>query len=367
MPAKEKELLDITRRQKILEELYSFLLQKKLETSISSASTISNVKVIESALATNNPVRPKRSSAYIMAFFIGLAIPAVIIFLLEYLNDKIFGLQDVKKVTQAPIIGDIGHSEEKGSLVVSKTSRKFIAEQFRIIRTNLQYFLPKQEKSVILVTSSMSGEGKSFISTNMGAVMALAGKRTVILEFDIRKPKIMSGLNLPKKTGITNYVIGSASFDELPVPVPGVDNLFVIPCGPVPPNPAELLLDIRLDELISELKRRYEIIIVDTAPVGLVSDAVVLAKYADACLYVVRHNYTFKKQLQLLDEMYTQKKLPRMSIVVNDIKAGSKYGNYYGYGGNGYSGFGYGYGSEYFDESVPKTNSLFKFFIRNKG
>ena len=238
--------------------------------------------------------------------------------------------------------------------MVSRNSRRFIAEQFRIIRTNLQYVLPKQEKIVLLVTSSTSGEGKSFISANIGAVMALTGRKTAILEFDIRKPKIMSSLNLPRKTGITNYIIGKATFEDLPVPVPGVENLYVIPCGPVPPNPAELLLDERLGELMEKLKQEYDVVIIDTAPVGLVSDAVMLGKYADASLYIVRHNYTFKKQLQLLNEIYVNHRLPKISLIINDIKTGGGYGRYYGYGGYGYNG--YGYGNEYFEEGNGSPN-----------
>jgi len=368
IPGKEKQLLDITRRQKILEELYSFLLQKKLETSIGSASTISNVKVIEPAMASGGPVMPNRKSTFTMAFFLGLLIPSLIIFLLEFLNDKVKSREDVQKATQAPIIGEVGHSEEKSPLVVSRTSRRFIAEQFRIIRTNLQYILPKQEKAVILVTSSTSGEGKSFISTNIGAVLALAGKKTAILEFDIRKPKIMSGLNLAKKSGITNYIIGKAAIEDLPVPVPGIDNLFVIPCGPVPPNPAELLLDERLEEMMLKLKAEFDILIIDTAPVGLVSDAVMLGKYADAALYVIRHDYTYKKQLQLLNEIYANKRLPKISLVINDIKAKGGYGRYYGYGGYGYTGYGYGYGNEYFEDkniSLKFSNRIRNIFKRS--
>ena len=366
IPAKEKQLLDITRRQKILEELYSFLLQKKLETSIGSASTISSVRVIEPALASQVPVSPNRTSTYLFAFLIGLLVPAGVIFLREYLNDKIKSRDDIQKATQAPIIGEVSYAGEKVSLVVSRNSRRFIAEQFRIIRTNLQYILPKQDKAVILVTSSTSGEGKSFISTNIGAVLALTGKKTAIMEFDIRKPKIMSTLNLPRKTGITNYIIGKATYEELAVPVPGIDNMFVIPCGPVPPNPAELLLDERLDELMQKLRAEYDYVIIDTAPVGLVSDAVMLGKHADAALYIVRHNYTFKKQLLLLDEIYSNKRLPALSIVINDIKAQGGYGRYYGYGGYGYSG--YGYGTEYFEDTKTESNIFSRVFnVFKKG
>lgn len=355
LPAKEKEMLDIARRQKILEQVYSFLMEKKVETSISSASTLSNVKVLESAQASSVPIRPNKKATYITAFLLGFGIPVFIIFLLEYLNDKVKGRQDVMRNTSAPIIGELGHSQDEGTLVVSPTSRKFIAEQFRIIRTNLKYFLTNPDKAVILVTSSTSGEGKSFISTNMGAVLALSGKRTVILEFDIRKPRILSGLGMHKREGITNHVIGRVEYEELPIPVPGIDNLFVIACGPIPPNPSELLLDPRLDAFIQRVRDEYDVVIMDTAPVGLVGDAVVLGKHADASLYVVRHNYTFKKQLQLLDDIYVNRRLPRMSLVLNDIQAKTGgYGGYYGYGGYGYGAYGSSYGANYFEADKRK-------------
>lgn len=359
IPSKEKQLLDITRRQKILEELYSFLLQKKLETSISAASTISNVKVIESAIASDNPVMPNRKGTYLAAFLVGLLIPIAIIFLKDYLNDKVNSRDEIEKVTQAPIIGEVGHSEGPDAIVVTKVSRRFIAEQFRILRTNLQYVLPKQDKFVMLVTSSSSGEGKSFISTNVGAVLALAGKRTVILEFDIRKPKVMSSLKLVSSNGLTNYIIGKAKISDLPIPVPSTENLFVIPCGPIPPNPAEMLLNPKLAELFEAIREMFDVVIIDTAPVGLVSDAIMLGKYADATMYVVRHNYTYKKQLQLFNEIYVNEKLPKVSIVINDIDVSGGYGKYYGYGGSGYTGYSYGYGTQYFDD-VKEPKNIFQ-------
>jgi capsular exopolysaccharide synthesis family protein len=226
-----------------------------------------------------------------------------------------------------------------------------IAEQFRILRSNLQYILTNTPKPVIMVTSSFSGEGKSFISTNMGAVMALAGKKTVILEFDIRKPKIVSGLDMPKGPGLTNFILGKQTADQLPVLVKGYDNLYVLPCGPIPPNPGELLLDPKLDELFVYLKANFDVVIMDTAPVGMVSDALTLSKYADCTLYIVRQGHTFKKQIGLVDEYYTVGKLPKISVVLNDVKVQAGYGAY-GYG----RGYGYGYGAGYFeDEPTPPT------------
>lgn len=364
LPSKEKQLREVTRQQAILQELYSYLLQKKLETAIASASTISNIKVMEPAMASGIPISPNRKLTYLIALLFGVAIPVGIILLRDYLNDKIKSKQEIEQITSTPILGEIGHADEGGTLVVTRDSRKFLAEQFRIIRSNLQYILPKIEKPVILVTSSFSGEGKSFISTNLGSVLALSGKRTVILEFDIRKPKILKGLGLQERKGITNYIVSSIKLSDLIYPVPEVENLYVIPCGPVPPNPAEMLLNERVGELFEELRERFDVVIVDTAPVGLVSDAITLGKHVDAAVYIVRHNYTLKKQIQLIEDIRKNNKLPHLSIIVNDINKRAGYGGYYGYGGYGY---GYGYGNRegsYFESD--KLSSRRRLFPRSK-
>ncbi|MDO6434166.1 polysaccharide biosynthesis tyrosine autokinase [Flavitalea sp. BT771] len=358
LPGKSMQLLNIERQQKILEDLYSLLLQKKIETSISSASTISNSRIIEPAIGSSVPVSPDKKKIFTFYFLLGLLIPVGITALREVLKDKVSGRADVEKQTQAPILGEIGHSEGQATLVVALNSRRFISEQFRIIRTNLQYIINRKDRPVIMVTSSFSGEGKSFISTNIGAVMALSGRKTVIMEFDIRKPKIVSGLDLKRKMGITNYIIGKASFEELLVKVEGVDNLYVIPCGPIPPNPAELLLDPRLNELMEEVMKAFEVVIMDTAPVGLVSDAITLGKYADCTLYIIRQGHTFRKQLGMIEDLYVSRKLPSLSLLLNDVKVGAGYyGGYYG-GGYGYYGaYGYGHESGYFEDEKRKSNT----------
>ncbi|HET6253723.1 MAG TPA: polysaccharide biosynthesis tyrosine autokinase [Puia sp.] len=350
LPGKSLGLLNIERRQKILEDLYSLLLQKQLEISLSSASTISNSRVVEPAMAGADPVSPDKKSIYTMYLLVGMLLPTGFVVLRELLQDKINGKGDVEKYTTAPILGEIGHSEGKQTLVVTQNSRRLISEQFRIVRTNLQYMTNKVDKPVIMVTSSFSGEGKSFVSTNMGAVMALSGKRTVIMEFDIRKPKIVSGLDLKRKMGITNYIIGKAGFSELLIKVSGIDDLYVIPCGPIPPNPSEILLDRKLDELMKEVMDNFDVIIMDTAPIGLVSDAITLNRFSNCTLYITRQGYTFRKQLGLVEDLYVNKKLPNLCLLINDVKSeGGYYGGYYGGGYGYYGGYGYGKNSDYFD------------------
>jgi len=354
MPEKQQELVQINRLMESKLVIYNTLLEKREESAMALASTISNIKVLSEALPNYDPIKPNSRNVKLMAIFIGLLLPALFIFLLEILNDKVTTRHDVEKITSATIIGEVGHAFGKNNLVVTGNNRSVVAEQFRIMRSNLQYVLNHIQKPVILITSSFSGEGKSFISTNMGAVMAVAGKRTIILEFDIRKPKVLSHLNMSKRPGLTNYLLGKIKVEDLPVPVDGAENLFVLPCGPVPPNPAEILLDPKLDELFEYLRANFDVVVMDTAPVGMVGDALTLSRYADCTLYIVRQGHTYKKQIGLVDEFYSQKKLPKLSIVLNDVKVRSGYG-YYGYGR-----YGYGYGSGYFDEEESAPPGLLR-------
>lgn len=352
LPGKGKQLAEISRQQKILEDLYKFLLTRKIETSISSASIISNSRVLEGATVSLIPVKPDKKATYFIAFFLGLVIPIALIYVKEYFNDKIESRAELEKLTIVPLIGEVGHIVGGETLVAKPGNRSYVAEQFRIVRTNLQFVLNKVERPVILVTSSFSGEGKSFVSTNMGSVMAMAGKSTVILELDIRKPKVTAGLDLSNRKGITNYMVTNLDPDELPVAVPGIENLYVIPCGPLPPNPAELLMDEKLNDLIMWAKERFEVVIMDSAPVGLVSDAAILNRFADCTLYLVRQQYTFKKQVEFINKIYDDKKLNNLFILLNDVKVQKGYGYAYNYG------YGYGHHNGYFDDMNKKRRWL---------
>ncbi|GAA4321269.1 GumC family protein [Flaviaesturariibacter amylovorans] len=366
LPEKQQVLLGLEREKQSKQAVFAFLSEKKEETAISLAATISNIGVLEKAEVNRVPVSPSSIKIRGIALLIGIIIPLLFVLVLEIMDDKISSRVDIERHTSASILGEVSHAANEETLVVKPRSRSFIAEQFRIIRSNLQYMLTETGRTpVLLVTSSFSGEGKSFISTNMGAVMALAGKRTVILELDLRKPKILQGLNMTKKPGFTNYLLGKASLDDLIVPVEGIDNLFVLPCGPIPPNPAELLLDKRIDEVFHYLRTNFDFVVLDTAPVGMVGDAMTLANYADSCLYIVRQGVTHKKQLEMVNDFYKANQLPRMSLILNDVKLRAGYGYYgygrYGYGyGNGSYGYGYGYG--YYDDDVEGTSFLRRWF-----
>ncbi len=358
LPAKTLEFFELKRQVEGKQELYKILLEKREETAISRAATTANSKIVEKAFPNLTPIKPIARTIQLYAILIGIAIPALLIFIAEVSNDKIQTRSDIEKITDSPILGEVGHSYDEKSMVVTKTNRGMVAEQFRIIRSNLQFIIGKVEKPVILVTSSFSGEGKSFVSLNVGAVMALAGKKTIVLEFDIRKPKIMICLNLPKSSGITHFVLGKSTLDELPVQVPDTENLYVLPCGPVPPNPAEFLLDPNIAILFQHLKEKFDVIIIDTAPIGMVSDAMTLGEFSNNTLFIVRQGYTFKKQVTLVQELYTQKKMPKISVIINDVQTKPGYG-YYGYGR-----YGYGYGTSkggYYEEETPKNKFFDKY------
>ncbi|WEK36544.1 MAG: polysaccharide biosynthesis tyrosine autokinase [Candidatus Pseudobacter hemicellulosilyticus] len=351
IPQKERESRERLRQQEIKQTLYLFMLQKREESGIAEASTISDSKVIDAALPLSYKVSPVSSRIYAIAALAGLFIPLVVIYIILLMNDKVITKSDITKATDLPILGEIGHNYSDRTLLFPEKSRTVVAEQTRILRSNLRFVLGESfDRFILLVTSSFSGEGKSFITTNLAAAMALSGKRTVILEFDLRKPKVIAGLGLQKGHGLTNYLVGGAKLEQLPQPVPNVPNLFAISCGPVPPNPAEILLTPRIQDLFTWLRTEFDIIIIDTAPVGLVSDAISLSQHADATLYVIRQRHTFKRQLLFIDDLYQQNKLPKMGLVVNDVvsKGASKY---YGYGGHYGYGYGYGYGSQkdYYD------------------
>jgi tyrosine-protein kinase Etk/Wzc len=360
LPIKEQRLQEIKTKQETKQTVYNLLLEKREQTAISLAGTISNMKVIEEAHPNPLPIKPKPSTVYLISLVAGLALPALFVFGIELFNDKVTSRHDIEKATSVAIVGEIGHSYLDDKMVVKANNRSIVAEQFRIIRSNLQYVMTNTKKPVILVTSSFSGEGKSFVSTNLGAVMALANKKTIILEFDIRKPKVLSHLGISKKPGITNYLLGTVTLEQLPIPVPNYENLYVLACGPIPPNPSELLLEPKIAEIFAYLKENFDVIIVDSAPVGMVSDAMTLSAFADSTLYIARQGHTYKKQITLLDEFHTQRKLPKMSIILNDVKLTTGYG-YYGYGRYGY-GYGYSAKSGYFTEDAPKNGRMRRWF-----
>ncbi|MFZ9660310.1 MAG: GumC family protein [Chitinophagaceae bacterium] len=375
VPTSEKSLVEIKRQQNVKEGLYLYLLQKREETAVASSSTVSNYYQIEPANGSYVPIEPNNKKIYIFAIIAGLLLPALIIYLIDLFNDKVNSRKDIESRTDIPIIAEIGHMEgEISNLVVAGMSRNVISEQFRILRSNLNFLT--QKKKVILVTSTMSGEGKSFVSLNMAAVWALSGKKVALLEFDLRKPRIIKNIGVKrKKEGLSNYLSGQTSeLDNLYYELENFPSLHIYGCGPIPPNPAELMIGDRIHEMFRNLDKAYDYIIIDTAPVGLVSDALNLTEFVDATIYVIRQRYSLKKQILFIDEIYKRKQLSHMGLVMNDVVFGGKYGYYghsYGYGYGYGSSYGEAYGSggkmkgDYFDQKRSRF-SLSRFFGKKK-
>lgn len=337
VPSIERELMEISRQQGIKEALYLYLLQKREESALSLAATVStNSRVIDPAMAEDVPVKPKRFLIFMIALGIGVCLPIAFIWIKDQLNDKVKELTDVAQATKTPIIGEIYHNTTGDVIVAKEKNKSPIAELFRLIRTNLQFATIGKENKIIMVTSSMSGDGKTFISINLAATLALTGKKVVIVGFDLRKPRLMQDMGLSAASlGVSNYLISdNLSLDDIIVSSQVSPNLRVIGSGSVPPNPGELMLSSKIETLINELKERFEYIVIDSSPVGQISDSFTLAPYIDSTIYVVRYNYTFKSQLEIIDDIYKNKKLSHPMIVLN------------GKDENTYGGYGYGYGHE---------------------
>ena len=355
-PGQERQYVSIARQQEIKAGLYLMLLQKREENAIALAATANNAKIIDEAIADDTPVSPKRSMIYLIALVLGVGIPVGIIYLIELTKFKIEGRADVEKLTSVPIIGDIPLTDEKndknGSIAVFENKNNLMSETFRNIRTNLQFMLDNDQK-VILVTSTVSGEGKSFVSANLAISLSLLGKKVVIAGLDIRKPGLNKVFHLSnKEKGITQYLSNpETDLMELVQPSDVNKNLFVLPGGSVPPNPTELLARNGLDKAIEILKQNFDYVIMDTAPIGMVTDTLLVGRVADLSVYVCRADYTHKAEYTLINELAIEKKLSKLCTVINgvDLKK-RKYGYYYGYGKYGkYYGYGkrYGYGYGY--------------------
>ena len=351
-PTQERQFVSIARQQEIKAGLYLMLLQKREENAITLAATANNAKIIDEALADNNPVSPKWMMIYLAALVFGVGIPVGIIYLIGLTKFKIEGRADVEKLTLLPVVGDIPLADEKtGSIAVFENKNNLMSETFRNIRTNLQFML-ENGKNVILVTSTISGEGKSFISANLAISLSLLGKKVVIVGLDIRKPGLNKVFNIPKKEhGITQFLTDpTTNLMDLVQPSDINKNLFILPGGTVPPNPTELLARDGLEKAIETLKQNFDYVILDTAPVGMVTDTLLIGRTADLSVYVCRADYTRKTEFTLINELAENNKLPNLCVVINGLDLQKKkYGYYYGYGKYGkYYGYGkryaYGYG-----------------------
>lgn len=349
IPQVQKNLVQIQRDQSVKEQLYFLLLQKREESAITLASTTPDSRSIEQPRSLGI-VSPKSMLIMAIAFILGLAIPIGIIYLISFFNNKIEGKDEVEQKCNAPVLGEISYVKKEDSpIVVQKGSRSIVSEQFRAIRTNISFTRPGHSPGTLLVTSHRPEEGKSFTSLNLAASYALLNKKVVVLEFDLRKPRLSSALGIQSHTGISNFLAGSeASVAALLHEVPGFEQRFrLLPAGPIPPNPAELILSDRMKLMMDELRKQFDYIIFDTPPYGLVTDSALLATHADISIVVLRQGFTFKWVLPELNKKIHDNPAQPLYTVINRVGENHRYGSYKQYG------YKYGY-SEYFDTPEKK-------------
>jgi polysaccharide biosynthesis transport protein len=360
LPEDKQELIRIMRKYNLSDNIYQTYLQKRSEASIVKAANLSDVQFIDSAKDTGGGlIGPKTDVNYVIALLMGFLLPFIMIITLFAFNNSIQNTEDLTKLTSIPLIGVVGINTTKSYLAVFDKPKSALSESFRAIRSSLQFLYKKQNLSgtkTLMLTSTISGEGKTFCSINIATVFALSEKKTVIVGLDLRKPKLFKDFDLKNDVGVVNYLIGQKTLSEITnkTKIPFLD---VITSGPIPPNPSELIMGDSMRELIDELKSKYDYIILDTPPIGLVTDAVELATFADIVIYVMRQNITKKGMPNLVNNMVKRGELSNVSIVLNGFENKAKYGTGYGYG------YGYGYGT--YEEKLNEKRDFFN-SISNK-
>ncbi len=352
LPEDSQNYLKIMRKFNLSNSVIDAFLQKRNEAQIVKAANLSDIQFIDPAKDIGGGlIGPRTGVNYIIAIFSGLLIPLLIVFLIFFINNAIQNTDDISSLTNIPLIGVVGMKHSDTNLAVFEKPKSALSESFRAIRSSLQFLYKKQKVSgskVLMLTSSVSGEGKTFCSINIATVFALSEKKTVIVGLDLRKPKIFDDFNLKNNIGAVNYLIGQSTLEEITqsTKIPYLD---VITSGPIPPNPSELIMGESMSELMDELKKKYDYVILDTPPVGLVTDAVELSSYVDVTLYVMRQNFTKKEMVNLLNNRVKRDELNNVSIILNGFENKAKYGAGYGYG----YGYGYGaYSNGYHEEEV---------------
>ncbi|MBD5314326.1 MAG: polysaccharide biosynthesis tyrosine autokinase [Bacteroides sp.] len=331
IPSQEREYINMKRQQEIKQEIYLFLLQKQEENAMVLANSIPKGQIIDEAFSLSEPLGVSKKIILVIAFILGLLLPPVVMYVRSLVRSKFDTKEDVQKHVSAPILGEMCIDRSGRSLVVSATDTSSATELFRLIRTNLQFMLGGENDKVVLMTSTRSGEGKSFISLNLAATLSLLeGKRVLLVGMDIRNPQLANYLGINPHLGLTNYLsVSNVTLESIIVPMPGVADCDVIVAGPIPPNPAELLASKKVDELFAKLRTMYDYIIIDSAPVGMVSDTFSLDRVADATVYVTRVNYSTVSDLRYVENIYENNRLKKLSVVVNGTASKKGYG--YGY------------------------------------
>lgn len=355
LPSTERKLINIQRKFDLNNTVYNYLLEKRSESSIAKASNVSDNHIIDKASNYSSTlIKPKTRTNYIIAIILALMFPMALIALIDYFNDKVIDKKDVERKTKVPVIGYISHSEGKNEIPVVEKPGSSIAESFRSVRTAIKYFIKENEVAVIAVSSTISSEGKTFISINLAAITAMLGKKVLLIGLDLRKPRINKVFEFEDSPGMSTYLSGNCDYKEI-IKQTQIDNLFYAPSGPIPPNPAELIETKQMKMFMERAKKDFDYIIIDTPPVAIVTDTLLLAPYVDVNLFIVRQRYTSRNTLELIDQLKSHGELKNMAIIINDISLSG----YYGYGMRyGYThGYGYSYGYNYYGSNYYGTDS----------
>ena len=350
IPVKEREFIQLNREQIVKNTIYSFLLSKREETELSISSTINDSKIIETANSSLKPIKPIVPLVIILGFLSGITISVIIVVIGRLMNQKILTKDDIKANTDISVLGEIIQSTELVNNIFAEKADSLIAEQFRNLRSQLGFLIPNQKQKTIVVTSSIPGEGKSFTATNLALSISLLGINVALIELDLRKPKIVKTLGLQRpsaKIGLSNVLAGKSSLEDIIIKVDNYPNLFVIPAGIIPPNPTELISSPQFGVFIAQLKQQFDYVIIDTPPVSLFSDALLINEFADASFFVVRQNYTPKESVASVNQLYVDEKFKNAGIIFNGINPDSlfNYGYGYSYHYNYSYSYRYGYGS----------------------
>ncbi len=344
LPGTERRLINIQREFELNNTVYTYMLEKRSEAAIAKASNVPGNRIIDRAVPSNCAlVKPKARKNYLFAIMFGIFIPGLYIFLVDQLHNKIFDRKDIEKGTAVPIIGFIGHNTYRNEIPVIEKPGSSLAESFRTVRTNLKYYLNGAGRGVISVTSTISGEGKTFVAMNLAAVLAGAGRKTLLVSIDLRRPRLNRLLGMEDEEGLSTFLAGESSYKDI-IKQTGIENLSFVTSGPVPPNPSELLDSERMKEFFETAKKDFEFIVLDTPPVGVVSDALLIGLYSDINIFVIRQRFSHKSTLELIQSIYEKQELKNPAIVVNDINVTGYYGYGLRYGYGFYYGYGYSYG-----------------------
>jgi tyrosine-protein kinase Etk/Wzc len=353
LPSTERKLINIQRKFDISNTVYTYLLEKRSESGIARASNVSDTRIIDQASDYSSVrIRPKTRINIIIGLLSGLILPAVLLILIDFFNDKVIDKKDVEQKTKIPVIGYISHNDSKNEIAVHEKPGSSLAESFRSVRTAMKYYFKENTTGIIAVSSTISSEGKTFISINLATITAMLGKKVLLVGLDLRKPRINKVFEFTDSMGMSSYLSGSCEYEEI-IKNTHIENLFYVPSGPVPPNPAELIEAGFMKNFMERAKKEFDFIIIDTPPVAIVTDALLLAPYVDLYLFIVRQRYTSRYTLTMIDQLSKKGELKNIAIVINDISLTG----YYGYGMRyGYThGYGYSYGYNYYNRSYYRS------------